>query len=148
MESVRECVVWHEGVAGRDAPDAASTFMKFAELHRDAASITFWVDNCSAQNTNWTFLSALQHMVNRTDMALNKVTAKYLEKGHTSMSADSVHQVVNTFLSKALVEDLTDYMKVCERSGSVIMSSNDFREVSNGVSTAKLTRLAGGDLRP
>ena len=81
-------------------------------------------------------------------MALNKVTAKYLEKGHTSMSADSVHQVVNTFLSKALVEDLTDYMKVCERSGSVIMSSNDFREVSNGVSTAKLTRLAGGDLRP
>ena len=143
------CVVWHEGVAGRDAPDVASTFMKFAELHRDATSITFWVDNCSAQNKNWTFLSALQHMVNRTDMALNKVTVKYLEKGHTSMSADSVHQVVNKFLSKALVEDFADYIKVCERGGSVvIMSPNDFREVSNGVSTAKLTRLAGGDLRP
>lgn len=30
------CIVWHEGVAGRDAPDVASTFAKFAELNPDA----------------------------------------------------------------------------------------------------------------
>ena len=49
------CVLWHEGVSGRDAPDVASTFVKFAELHDNAKQITFWVDNCSAQNKNWTF---------------------------------------------------------------------------------------------
>ena len=65
------------------------------------------------------------------------------------ISAESVHQVVYKFLSKAFVEDFANYMKVCERGGSVvIMSPNDFREVSNGVSTAKLTPLAGGDMRP
>ena len=143
------CIVWHEGVAGRDAPDVASTFMKFAELHRHAASLTFWVDNCSAQNKNWTFLTALQNMVNRTDVALNTVTVKYLEKGHTSMSADAIHQVVNKFLSKAVVEDFSDFVKICERSGRVVeMSPGDFRDLVNGVSTAKLTRLAGGDMRP
>ena len=28
-------VTWHEGIAGRDASDVASTFIKFCERHRD-----------------------------------------------------------------------------------------------------------------
>lgn len=53
-------------------------------------------------------------MVNRDDLALETVTVKYLEKGHTSMSADAIHQVVNKFLLKSSVQNFDDYAKVCE----------------------------------
>ena len=143
------CVLWHEGISGRDAPDVASAFMKFAELNHNTKHLTFWVDNCSAQNKNWTFFSALQHMVNKDNLALQTVTVKYLEKGHTSMSADSIHQVVNKCLSKSCVQDFRDFVHVCESSGPVhIMTPGDFHDVENGVSQAKLKRLAGDDLRP
>ena len=46
------CILWHEGVSGRDAPDVASVFMTFAELNNNVKLLTFWVDNCSAQNKN------------------------------------------------------------------------------------------------
>ena len=88
-------------------------------------------------------------MVNRDDLALQTVTVKFLEKGHTSMSADSFHQVVNKFLSKSSVQDFRDFVEVCERSASVrVMSPSDFRAVENGVSATKLKRLAGDDARP
>ena len=88
-------------------------------------------------------------MINRDDLALQTVTMRFLEKGHTSMSAYSVHQVINKFLSKSCVQDFRDFVQVCERSGPVhVMAPGDFHDVENGISAAKLKRLACDDLRP
>ena len=114
-------------VAGRDVflPDVSPTSMIFTELHRNANSLTVWVDNCSGQNKNWTFLTALQDMVNRTDVVVNTITVKYLKKGHTSMSVDSAHQVVNKFLAKALVEECSDVkFEVCVRTCQTCLESD------------------------
>ena len=80
---------------------------------------------------------------------MQTVAIKYLEKGHTSMSADAIHQVVNKFLAKAPVEDFTDYVRVCARSGRVVeMTPSDFRDIVSGISAAKMKQLAGEDLKP
>lgn len=47
-------VIWHEGIAGRKKEELTSAYHMFLLQHRDAELITFWTDNCTAQNKNWT----------------------------------------------------------------------------------------------
>ncbi|KAF0301326.1 hypothetical protein FJT64_026333 [Amphibalanus amphitrite] len=84
------------------------------------------------------------------DLALKTVTVKFLEKGHTSMSADAVHQVVNKFLSKKNeVADFQDFVEACAHASDVVeMAATDFRDISSGISASRLKKLAGEDLRP
>ena len=53
-------MLWHQGIAGRNDEDIASTFHKFlySPVNRDKNHIILWMDNCSAQNKNWTMFSA------------------------------------------------------------------------------------------
>lgn len=143
-------VVWHEGVAGRDAPDVASAVIKYLETQRDAEQVTIWMDNCTAQNKNWTLFTGLVQAVNREDSVLKKVTLKYLQKGHTSMSADTVHQVCNKGLKrKKTVADMEDYVGAIEASSRVVqMQPSDFRDMRSGVSGQKLKLLGDCDSRP
>ena len=47
------------------------------------------------------------------------------------------------------MQDFRDFVRVCERSGSVhVMTPNDFRNIENGASAAKLKRLADDAMRP
>ena len=48
-------IVWHEGIAGRNADDVMSCFSKTMkhEAYRDIKKVTFYADNCGAQNKNW-----------------------------------------------------------------------------------------------
>ena len=89
-----ESIVWHEGISGCDAPDVASAFLKLLEGKRDLEHVVIWMDNCTSQNKNWVLVTALLHAVDREDVGVQRVTLKFLEKGHTSMSADCIHQVV------------------------------------------------------
>ena len=86
-------VLWHEGVAGRDASDVASTFVRHILTQRDTQQIVIWPDNCTAQNKNWMLITGLLQTVNNPAGSLQKITLKFLQKGHTSMPADAVHQV-------------------------------------------------------
>ena len=56
-----------------------------------AGKLFFWTDNCSAQNKCWTLYTALCSLINSPDLQLDTITVKYLEPGHTFMSADSFH---------------------------------------------------------
>ena len=57
-------------------------------------NFVFWTDNFSGQNKNWFLYTALVNEVNRTNGTTNKVTIKYFEPGHTFMSADNFHHVI------------------------------------------------------
>ena len=58
-------MMWHQGIAGRNDEDIASTFHKFlyCPVNSDKNHIIWWMDNCSAQNKNWTMFSALVALV-------------------------------------------------------------------------------------
>ena len=94
-------VVWHEGIAGRNAEDVMSSYHKaMNSTHcRDVNNFIFWADNCTAQNKNWTLYTGLVSMVN-SEAGPRTVTIKYFEKGHTFMAADSFHAQVEKGLRK------------------------------------------------
>jgi hypothetical protein len=121
------CIVWHEGHAGQEASNIVDAILTFMKNERDCQHFHIWADNCTAQNKNWTLFTALTTIVN-TETTVETVTLSYLTKGHTHMTADSVHgnierkikrqgdvldfedfkDVVNSSRQKIKVTDLSD----------------------------------------
>lgn len=56
--------------------------------------VTFWLDNCSSQNKNWSFFLYMILLVNSQHVHIKEVTLKFFESGHTFMAADSFHAAV------------------------------------------------------
>ena len=84
-------------------------------------------------------------------MPLKKITIKYLEPGHTAMSADAAHQVIQKKMAKAhSVCDYQDFVNLVEESGVKVltMQSGDFFIFEDGVSRSKLSLLGREGLRP
>lgn len=92
-------VIWHEALAGRKKEELCSTFHKYLLSQRDAVSIKIWLDNCAAQNKNWTLFSFIVHIINSLEIATNDIEICYFEPGHTYMSADSFHHQVEQSLN-------------------------------------------------
>lgn len=143
-------VLWHEGVAGRDVSDVASAFIRHILTQRDTQQIVIWPDNCTAQNKNWMLITGLLQTVNNPAGSLQKITLKFLQKGHTSMPADAVHQVCCKGLKRRkVVADIEDIKDAIEPSSRLIeMRPEDFLEVKSGIRSQKLKLLGDSDSRP
>ncbi|KAG1968294.1 hypothetical protein F2P79_003248 [Pimephales promelas] len=74
----KNTVVWHKGIAGRTV---ASAYVIALHQERDVWHVTYWVDNCSAQNKNWVLLTLLVKLVNNTTSNIQDITQKYFEPG-------------------------------------------------------------------
>lgn len=80
------CVLWNESIRGRNAADVTSAYYNFiTKSDPKITNFVFWVDNCSAQNKNWTLFSSFVIFVN-ADWGPQSITLKF-----SFMSADSVH---------------------------------------------------------
>ena len=99
-----------------------------------------WADNCGAQNKNWALYTALCAAVFRVDGPRSSCV-KYLETGHTFMSADSFHRVIEQRMKK--VDDVCDFWDFTEiinsRGIAAPLKVNDIIMYSKGVSTSKYT---------
>ena len=60
--------LWHEGISGRHKEDLISAYNAFFLHHRDSKKIILWLDNCTAQNKNWCFLTYLLHIINSNEI--------------------------------------------------------------------------------
>jgi hypothetical protein len=139
-------VIWHEAVAGRKAEEIASAFIKALQHERDTPHIVYWLDNCAAQNKNWCLLTTLVYYINNAELSsISDVTLKYFEKGHTFMSADSVHHGVEKAMCHANVYDFPDFVSVVSKSNAscmdvIQMTCEDFRNWKDGHSIAKMKK--------
>ena len=143
-------VLWHEALAGRDADDVAATFWRYLMEHRDKKVVTIYADNCAGQQKSWVFATVIMTYVQQCNNATEKITIKYLETGHTAMSADAAHQVIQKKMAKAQsVCDFRDFVELVEESGVrvITMKSDDFFNFEDGISRSKLSLLGKG-LRP
>ena len=131
-------VLWHEGISGRNADDVCSAFSRAIEYMRDYPKLIFWCDNCAGQNKNWWLYTCLVTLVNK-EGGPSELTLKYLEKGHTFMSADSFHSRVEQAMKrKQNVYDLNDFVNVIQAARntaqSLVMTHQNFRKWQNGMS--------------
>ena len=131
-------VVWHEGISGRNDEDVASSIIKCISScqMRDTKHITLWMGNCAGQNKNWTLISLLVGFVNRPDLSIKTITLKYFTAGHTFMSADSYHKLVEDEIrSNENVEDWADLKNCFDANGtSIEMGIGDFIDCKNELS--------------
>lgn len=140
--------VWHEGISGRSKQDITSTFYGFFLECRDIQHIVIWLDNCSAQNKNWTLFSLFIYMMNNCTLVnIETLEVKYFEPGHTFMSADSFHHQVELSLKrKKRVYDFKDFLNCVQNSNSkkvnlIEMQLQDFYEWKDLTSQYKLSKI-------
>ena len=114
------CVMWNEEIAGRLAPDVTSAFAEII-MNRFPVlkNLTFWMDNCSAQNKNWCLYLAMLSLVNHP-ASPDSITLKYLERGHTYMRADSIHGAIGRKIrrvdSVCTFDDLLELIGDCGKN--------------------------------
>ncbi|KAL9701899.1 hypothetical protein quinque_005340 [Culex quinquefasciatus] len=117
--------------------DIMSTFTKHMEFNSTVKRIIYWLDNCASQNKNWDMLLHMILLVNSTWIAAERVTFKYLESGHTFMTADSFHASVERKMRKhqgGELHNFDDFVD-CVKGASVevepvvtVMNYSDFFE--------------------
>lgn len=140
-------VIWNEGVAGRSKCDIISTFYKFFLFHRDAKEITIWLDNCASQNKNWTLYCFFVYIINSLEVSVNLLKIKYLQTGHTFMSADSFHhQVEKSLKQTGKVLDFEDFLLCVRKSNSsrvevIEMKLDDFHDFCDFSSRFKMNKI-------
>ncbi|KAL9704070.1 hypothetical protein quinque_007588 [Culex quinquefasciatus] len=132
-----QAILWNETTSGRKAPDIMSTFTKHMEFNSTVKRIIYWLDNCASQNKNWDMLLHMILLVNSTWIAAERVTFKYLESGHTFMTADSFHASVERKMRKhqgGELHNFDDFVD-CVKGASVevepvvtVMNYSDFFE--------------------
>ena len=119
--------LWHEGIQGRNDEDVESAVVKFLNLDTLCQNFTLWCDNCSGQNKNWTLFGALAHYLNKPSVSLHSITLKFFEKGHTFMSADSYHHLVEEEIRKKKRLYNQDFVDCANKRGvAVQMVPEDF----------------------
>ena len=100
VNDAQRSISWHEETAGRNGDDIVSVYWKWLCLQRDRKKITIFADNCPAQNKQWKLFSCLLFAVNSQHIQATEIVLKFLEKGHTFMSADSWHHQCEQALRK------------------------------------------------
>ena len=97
------------------------------------------MDNCGPQNKNWTLYPALVAMINNSCTSLETITLKYFEAGHTYMSADFFHHLVEKEAKKMYnLYDFQDFLKCISNVGRAVnMNPEDFHKWEKQLSKGK-----------
>lgn len=137
-------VLWHEAISGRQDEDLASTFHEYLLKMRDMERVVIWLDNCGAQNKNWSLYTMLAYLVNSETVQMKNIELKYLEKGHTFMAADAKHkQIQQQMRGKGKVYDFEDFQACVSKARCevIAMPFSSFREWKSGMSPYALKKL-------
>ena len=101
------------------------------------------MDNCAGQNKNYTLFTSVIAAVNGPSIAADTVTFRYLEAGHTFMSADSYRAAVEKqFKNKVNILDFEDLTTCIENAKAkvVTLSYAGFRSYEGQQSQSKLKK--------
>ena len=138
-----KAVVWHEAISGRLGPDVASAFVKaILDMSQSCRHIVVYLDNCSSQNKNWFLFTTMVRILWDHPEIADSVTFKYLETGHTYMSADSFHGHVEKRMEQMKhLHDFNDLVTSIETSGGgprvLQMAFDDFCEWDKKLTQSK-----------
>lgn len=132
-----KCVLWHEAIKGRNAPDVVSAYYNvLIKLNTETKHVVFWADNCTAQNKNWTLFTACIIFVNEK-WGPETITFKYFEPGHSFMKADAIHGQIGKKWNKTPevldYEDLENLITAANKRNNIIsLHAEDFKPFENG----------------
>ena len=135
--------IWNDSITGRRREDIIAAFRSFFIENKNYKCIKIWLDNCSAQNKNWSLYSFLVQIINSQEIDTKDIILAYFEPGHTHMSADSFHHMVELSMKKKkIIPDWDNFhFSVLKAGKNVVvkdMKCYDFFEYKNFYSQTKL----------
>ncbi|RUS71130.1 hypothetical protein EGW08_021109 [Elysia chlorotica] len=137
-------VIWHEAIAGRKDEDIASAYAMFLKSQRDARAIILWLDNCGAQNKNWTLFTMLVTLINSPEMYADSIVLKYFEPGHSFMSADTAHSKIESVFrrKRKIVYDFRDLSDCVKEAGCTVFEPQhtNFEKWVSGMSQHQMRK--------
>ena len=138
--------VWHEAEAGRPASVIADVFFNFILLHRDSSEVVIWTDNCCAQNKNFTLFRMMISAINSDMVSTDTITLKFLEPGHTFMSADSLHHLFEERIRKrSNIFDFDDLMSVFMSTKNVTVKHHQVRDLRQWTDESSIAKRSKAD---
>ena len=76
------------------------------------------------QGKNWWPYTTLVHEVNKRFENFESITLKYFEPGHTFMSADAFHHMIEQGIRKERrIENFYDFVDVVEKKGKALVEN-------------------------
>lgn len=128
-------MLWEESTRGRSSSDILSTFHRYLVLNGHQRRIKLWLDNCSSQNKHWNLFLHFILLINSKLVDTVSIELVFFESGHTFMSADSFHHLVEQSMkrtSKVYTFDcFVNCVKTAAKPGgaeAVVMKYQDFFE--------------------
>ena len=67
------------------------------EKDRDFKTVIYYMDNCTGQNKNYSHYTASIDKVNSAMIQADTIMLKYIQAGHTFMSAGSIHAIIQDY---------------------------------------------------
>ncbi len=144
-------VVWHEAISGRKKEDIISTFYKYFLTNSEVKKFTLFLDNCSAQNKNWTLFGFLIHLINSDAIEAEFIEFIYFEPGHTFMSADYFHhQVEQSLKMMKKVYDFENFRSAVQKANSqnVAIAAMTFQDFYNWPTYHSYSKINKAQPRP
>lgn len=98
------CFVWGETDGNRGANEIASCLIRYFQSvdEREVCTISLYADNCFGQNKNRIIIAAVRYFLN-VSLHVKSISITYLVAGHTYMTVDSVHAVIERYTRKKIV---------------------------------------------
>ena len=159
------CYIWNETISGRGSCEVASSLYWFLkdQSSKGKRKFVFFSDNCCGQNKNRYVLSMYWYCMNV--FKLERITHKFLEKGHTQNENDSIHATIerasknisiyttlqwsatirsarrkNPYIVKEMnLKDFFDFKNVSENLKNFTLNQENEKVQWNGIKVLKLT---------
>lgn len=98
------CYVWGESDGMKGGNEVATCLMKYLHVvdERKIEHVSLYCDNCYGQNKNRLVMSAIYHFL-ETAINIVEITVTFLVAGHTYMTVDSCHAVIDRHMKKKIV---------------------------------------------
>ncbi|KAH1021727.1 hypothetical protein HUJ04_011211 [Dendroctonus ponderosae] len=106
------CYVWEEKDGKRGVNEICThlhNYLLKIDEEKKYRKVLFYCDNCPGQNKNKILLTMLLHFV-RVSQSIEEVIITYLVAGHTYMPVDSVHAVIEKYVSKLNVQAPSEWI--------------------------------------
>lgn len=99
--------VWHEANGGVTCNEFTSCLIDYlSNIQNNYKSVIMISDGCNYQNRNKTLSSALSDLAKEKNITIQQL---FLEKGHTMMSADTVHSTLEHYFTPPIFSP-ADYL--------------------------------------
>lgn len=108
------CFVWGEKDGKRGVNEICSNLYSYlTKLDNDGEykSLSLFCDNCPGQNKNKFVLSMLHYFL-KNSKSVEEITLTYLVAGHTYMPVDSVHGVIEKYISNMNIQAPSEWTTI------------------------------------